>query len=131
MPDYCNIIYKIFYSIINLLIILQNAAKCGGDIKSRRLTLPILAMIGNILLANNISPLLCRIIAKLFNKYFYSISILSVILQNAAKCGGDIKSRYLTLPILAMIGNYYWLIIYPLFFAGLLQNYLINILFHH
>ena len=53
----------------------QNA---GGDINSRRLTLPILAMIGNILLSNNIFPLLRRIIAKiiykiiLFHQHFIS-----------------------------------------------------------
>ena len=38
-------------------------------------------------LYNNISPLLRRIIAILFNKYFYSIGILLIILQNVAKCG--------------------------------------------
>jgi predicted cation transporter len=39
------------------------------------------------LVSNNKSPLLRHIIAKIFNKYFYFIRFLSVILQNAAIAG--------------------------------------------
>ena len=94
-PLLCRIIAKLFnkysYSISILSVILQNAAKCGGDIKSRRLTLPILAMIGNILLANNISPLLCRIIAKLFIKYFIPSAFYQLYCKMRQNAGATLK----------------------------------------
>jgi hypothetical protein len=55
-----------------------------------------------------ISPLICRIIAKFIHKYSYSISHLSVILHNVAKCGDNVNSRRFSLPISEIIWNFYW-----------------------
>jgi hypothetical protein len=74
------------------------------------------------------SPLLCLIFAKYIYKYWDYISILSVILQNAAKFG--VSRRRLFTPILVLFLIFlflcYWSYscVIPLFFALFLQKYI-------